>query len=494
MEVVLPMRALLQGGRNAAGRRIKMELQAGNDKPVRLASSALRPGLDNGHRGRNFLPFHDQGQQKGAMPTGGPPTRTAAGGLAAALLATLSACERAAPADTAIRTDSAGVAFITYPGLPPTDASRITIAPEPDLVLGGKDAPAGPDHEFFMITGVSRLRDGTVVVANGSSRELRFYGQDGRHVRSMGGEGGGPGEFQSLNGLWRMAGDTVAAWDNSARRLQFFDTDGTLVRAASMGQAQFADFLSPVPQAILEDGRVAAFLSGPWSSTGDASQRQPLLVALQRTDGEGWDSIGVVHGAESIVSPYGEGQLAAVLHTFGSYAVVAGAGATTAVADAARFRVELFDPDGHLVSVISAAVPEVATSPEVLEAHIDLMIATWPGGMPDPDFPEAIRTGMRTRPYAPVLPAIRAVFVDGDERIWVERFDVPGAGPSRWEVFARDGSWLGRVEMPEGFARAVSARFAPGFSIGSGHLTGVWMDPDTGVETVRVYRIIESDS
>lgn len=96
---------------------------------------------------------------------------------------------------------------------------------------------------------------------------------------------------------------------------------------------------------------------------------------------------------------------------------------------------------------------------------------------------------------APFLPEIRDVFVDPDERIWVERFDVPGAGPSRWQVFAGDGTWVGRVEMPEGLARGTSdGRGAPGFSVTSGRLAGVWRDPDTDVETVRVYRVMELDT
>lgn len=430
-----------------------------------------------------------------ATPTRGPRVRTGSAVLAPALLAfVFVACETAAPSDSAIRTDSAGVVLVDHSRLPTIEASRIAIAAEPALVLGGGSALAGPDHEFFRIAGVSRLADGTVVVANGSSHELRFYGVDGRHLRSVGREGSGPGEFQNLAGLWNMAGDTVVVWDDRARRIQYFSPEGALVHAASMTEGPFPGFLPPVPPAVLGDGRVAAFLSAQRSPTRGLPERQPLLVALHRIDGEGWDSVGVVQGTESIISPYGDGQLAAVRHTFGAYAVMAGAGATVAVADAARFRVELFDPDGRLVSVISAAVPQVATTADVLEAHIELMVELWPGGLPHPDFAEAIRTGMRTRPFAPFLPAIRAVLVDGDERIWVERFDVPGSGPSRWEVFARNGAWLGRVEMPEGFARGVSVGFAPGFWIASGHLTGVWTDPDTGVETVRVYRVIESES
>lgn len=420
--------------------------------------------------------------------------RTAPAALAAALLAfAAGACEPAPNAsDTAIRTDSAGVALVEHPRLPPNEASRIAIAAEPDLVLGGAGALAGPDHEFFRIAGVARLDDGTLVVANSGSFELRYYGEDGRLLRSVGGEGDGPGEFRSLAGPWITAGDTVVVWDMRARRFQLFGPDGAFVRAASMAQAPFAGFLTPQPRTVLGNGRVAAFLSSPPTPTDGVPQRQPLLVALHRIGEERWDSLRVVPGAEQIIEPLGDG-LAMTAHTFGAYAVAAGAGATAAVADAARFRVELFDPEGRPVSILSASVPEVPVTADVLEAYIDSSLALWPPGMSD-QARESFRTRVRNDPHAPVLPQIRAVFVDGDERLWVERFDVPGPGPSRWEVFARDGTWVGRVEMPEGFARGTAAVSAPGFTIASGRLAGVWTDPDTGVETVRVYRVIEPGS
>jgi hypothetical protein len=185
------------------------------------------------------------------------------------------------------------------------------------------------------------------------------------------------------------------------------------------------------------------------------------------------------------------GRVSSFTYTFPAYVVAAGAGATLAVADVARFRVELFDPDGRLVSILSASVPEVPVTPDVLEAQVGVQLEYVDGGVTD-EYADRIRRAFAAS-HAPFLPAIRTVFVDTDERIWVERFDVPGSG-SRWEVFARDGTWIGRVEMPEGLARERHAQLSPGFSIRSGRLAGVWRDSDTGVETVRVYRVIERDS
>jgi hypothetical protein len=96
---------------------------------------------------------------------------------------------------------------------------------------------------------------------------------------------------------------------------------------------------------------------------------------------------------------------------------------------------------------------------------------------------------MRSAPLASVLPKIRAVLVDDEDRIWVERFDEPGSHTSRWEVFERDGTWIGRIGMPDGFARGSAGTGGPVFFGASEQVGGVWLNPDTGVETVRVYRI-----
>lgn len=402
-------------------------------------------------------------------------------------------CESASPSDSAIRTDSAGIMLVEYPRLPPIEESRIALAAEPDLVLGEGGAFEGPDYEFFQIGGVSQLHDGTLVVADNGSLALRFYGADGRFLRSVGRDGDGPGEFRRLNNLWLMAGDTAVVWDNRSRRLQHFRPDGAFVRAASITTAPFAaEFLGlpPQPQAVLDDGRLAVFLQSrsPGAGSHGVPERQPVLVALHRIDAGEWDSVRVASGWEQVFGP----GLESYSYAFGAYTMAAGAGATMAVADAARFRVELFNPNGRLVSTLSASVPEVPVTPDVIEAQIERDV-DWFGVVPA-DFSARRRRAYSAR-HAPFLPAMRAIFVDADERIWAERYDVPARGPSRWEVFTRDGTWMGRVEMPEGFARGRSDyRSAPGFSVRSGRLAGVWRDPDSGVETVRVYRVLEPDA
>ena len=432
--------------------------------------------------------------------------RTATALLAAAILAFAAACGPGSPPDTAIRNDSAGVTLVEYPSLPPIEESRIALAAEPDLVLGDGRAFEGPDYDFFQIAGVSQLGDGTLIVANQGSRELRFFGADGQFLRSAGGDGDGPGEFRRVQGPWIIESDTIVVFDMSLRRFQLFSPDGAFVRVTPMTGASFTGFL-PQPRGlgvvgngILGNGRAVMFLDpdlppGPTNGV----QRLPNLLALHRLGDGGWDSVRVVAGIERIVEVRGE-SLTLPGYKFNAYPVAAGAGATAAVADAARFRVELYGPDGRLVSILSASVPTIPVTSDVIEGAVEHWLANAMDVVPEPGparaaYAERIRDEFLAR-HAPVLPAIRDLFVDADERIWVERYDVPARGPSRWEVFERDGTWISRVEMPEGFTRGRRAMFpwAPYFSVASGRLAGVWTDPDTGLETVRVYRLIEPDS
>jgi hypothetical protein len=385
--------------------------------------------------------------------------------------------------------------LVEYPALPPIEQSRISIAAEPDLVLGDGIAFEGPDHDFFQITGVSQLRDGRLVVGYAGSHQLRLYGADGEFLRSAGRQGDGPGEFRDLWHHQVLAGDTVVVWDRSARRLQYFGPEGDFVRSTPTYAAPSAEFAgSSELQAVLEDGRLLVFISSTREPTMDVPERQPLLVALHRAEEGEWDSIRVVPGPTMLISPVpGENWTSSRGYSFGGYPVASGAGATLAVADNAHFRVELYGPDGRLVSVLSASVPEIPVTSDVLEKEIDRMVAHAPSGADPAAYRQRMNESVPAN-HAPVLPAIRAVFVDADERIWVERYDIPASGPSRWEVFARDGTWIGRVEMPEGFARGRRASWAPGFSVAGGRLAGVWTDPATGLETVRVYRVIETGS
>lgn len=113
-----------------------------------------------------------------------------------------------------VQRDSAGVRIIE--ALRPVwgDSSLWSIDPDPivDLTLSG----TGTSHEFFRVRDVKQRPDGTVVVADRGSQEVRLYSSQGEFLGSAGGVGDGPGEFRNL---WKVepSAERILALDQRGR-------------------------------------------------------------------------------------------------------------------------------------------------------------------------------------------------------------------------------------------------------------------------------------
>ncbi len=92
--------------------------------------------------------------------------------------------------DTAIVRDSGGVRIVEN-ATPANELAVWTLAGQPGLQLGTVEGNSA--EQFFRVSGAVRLSDGRIAVANAGSQELRLFTPGGRHLRSVGGPGGGPG-------------------------------------------------------------------------------------------------------------------------------------------------------------------------------------------------------------------------------------------------------------------------------------------------------------
>lgn len=89
---------------------------------------------------------------------------------------------------------------------------------------------------FHNVVGAAKLSDGRIVVADGGSREIRFFNEDGRHLKTIGRTGEGPGEFQDLSILTRCPGDSLLAYDILADRVTTFSSSGELAGHRPVGE------------------------------------------------------------------------------------------------------------------------------------------------------------------------------------------------------------------------------------------------------------------
>lgn len=122
-------------------------------------------------------------------------------------------------------TDSAGITLVSISGAPETLPLWV-ISDEPILEVKGEDPP------FLSSIGeVELLEDGSVVVEDNQSDELRIFDADGESFRTIGGPGEGPGEFRNLTELSLTPGDTIVAFDRRNYRISIFSPAGEFLRS-----------------------------------------------------------------------------------------------------------------------------------------------------------------------------------------------------------------------------------------------------------------------
>ena len=155
-----------------------------------------------------------------------------------AALAGLAACSGGAETRHAIQvseSDSARVTIVTISGKV-SDLPLWRLAELPELAISGAAAPY-----LSSIGEVAFLSDGTVLVEDNQTDELRLFDAAGSVKRLIGGAGKGPGEFQNLTALTVTPGDTAYAYDRRLYRVSVFDPDGELVRSFPVSREDGGD-------------------------------------------------------------------------------------------------------------------------------------------------------------------------------------------------------------------------------------------------------------
>ena len=110
----------------------------------------------------------------------------------------------------------------------PSDVEQWSLSEVPFLEIGVVEGDAA--YQLHEAVSSVRLPDGSLAVVNRGSQEVRFYSPDGRHIRSVGGEGSGPGEFRRPSRIWRWGVDSLRVWDGGLRRFSFMDMQGAVAR------------------------------------------------------------------------------------------------------------------------------------------------------------------------------------------------------------------------------------------------------------------------
>jgi len=397
------------------------------------------------------------------------------------------------PADF-LEWDSACIMIAQTPG----EVARVPlpwrVSSDPELEIGTDTSP--PEGQFFQIGRVGQLPDGRMLIADGSSRELRIFDPAGAFLTAIRGTGEGPGRFTRAPALVHVPGfDSIVAYESGEQRFSAFSVDGDHLHTSASLE---------LPTTTVDT---------PW---GELS-----LTRITRVVGLLGDQILTLHevaGAFALPSiPGEEGWQPPTPVEFRLIDPATGASRTVGVFEGERwFETETYQAEGvNSVEAWRLRVPfDPAPAAAVGPDRFYLTLGD------KPEFREydsagrlrrKVRVDEERRPvtdqdrtayrehavrsalnpaqaemmdhwYRPVempdwMPVFRELVVDDLGWIWAKEYEFSQSIPAVWLVFDPEGRGRGVVELPGGLDV---------HQIGEDFILGVWTD-DLGVESVRRY-------
>lgn len=368
--------------------------------------------------------------------------------------------------------DSAGVRIVRYAAMarPP---ALWTVESRPTLLLGADTQR--PAEEFSRIVGVVRLADGTIVVANGGSNELRYFTAQGAYLGKAGRTGEGPGEFRQLH-LLRRIGDTLVAADARGSAARFSPRRvllGTIPRPSLPGS-------NPYLLGMLPTGSGVYMVTLPFDQ-----QAQSGVVAVEAALYRVAPSGGVTPVIDRItVDRLLGSEFGARTLVFSPRRFFPMSSSRLCTGHSATFSIRCDGFNGERPLRIDWDKPPRPVTPAITAEFIK--------GLSRPvTSEESGRRGPEIKPlFADALPHFVGIRQTPDGELWVQDFSMDHAllgarrgvapnSPTGWTVFSADGLMLASVQLP--------ARFVP-FEFGRDYVLGVLRDEDD-VELVAQFRL-----
>jgi len=336
--------------------------------------------------------------------------------------------------------DSADVRIIAHGSSPFFD----TVPRQPVLSIGRE---GDSDYEFFGIRQISPLGSGNVVVANGGTSELIFYGSDGSFLRRVGQRGEGPSEFGFLTTVYTRTEDTLAVMDPRRRRLVVFDSAGVFVR----GEPFAADLTTAPPDGIcVVPGLLGVLADGARLTRGWGCMQfigsdglRPTLMTLELVRGENRDMLGRYSsntvwergGVEPGRDSYALIPLGAVM----SWAVGSD---RVYLSQGVRYEVSVYDGSGSLITILREDHTPSAVTSSVRSAYLEARL----------EVGDTIGSDV---PFPAEMGAYQRLVLSHEGELWAQWASRPSESMMRWTIWSSDGMVLRHIVLPDVRVEAV---------------------------------------
>ncbi|MXY08158.1 MAG: hypothetical protein F4058_04425 [Rhodothermaceae bacterium] len=358
--------------------------------------------------------------------------------LVGALALLLGACSQQAPPETeSIDIDSSSALIVT--STPASSEATCTLSEESVLVIGDNEED---DNQWFSsIRGMARLSDGSVVVVERWPAEIRIFDASGRHLRSMGERGKGPGEFTNPFILWVTAGDTLWVGDYPPWSYTIFTAQGQFVRRIMLEPLYLNSLAAG---GVLESGYTVNAIT---TSMRDPDFGVPDTLIAEIHDREG----KLVRNLARIPHrTYGQVSEASdvfwVSKLFDAGAEVDALGSTIVLSHGSKPEVHVLDNEFNLRMIIRWSEPNREVTRADIRAYREVYREQSDPSRWDQDDDAMISP---ERPVADVFPAISSVRIGRDGRIWIRQYDRPREDRGCL-AFGADGKFLCHMAQPPG--------------------------------------------
>jgi hypothetical protein len=353
------------------------------------------------------------------------PPRTRYGAAVLGLL--MAACTGSGPSSAVQRADSAGVEIVTYAG----DDIPLPWSFTAAFAIGGEDT----EESFYAVdpTTVGVDDRGRLYVLDRDAYRVLVYDAQGRYLRSMGGEGGGPGEMRFPLAIMVSADGTVGVFDIAKRGFVRFGPDGTILD---------------------EERLVAGYGGGLARRVG-----QSLVLSADELDsdrGIHTDELIAIMGSDTATIVHIEQPAGGVVDLASCGMRIMGMGPvfrpglrwtplqkSVAVTAVAGYDITVYR-ERTPVRMLRRTIAPLEATPEIAAAHVgDGMKVQTTGGVRTCDAREVVEQ----RGVEEVIPVIDDLAEGPDGTLWVRRAHALD-GPRPIDVFGGDGSYLGT--LPDG--------------------------------------------
>lgn len=295
---------------------------------------------------------------------------------------------------------------------PPPGSPRSLILTE-DLCIGeGEDE----DFIFSAIRTIEVDDEENIYVADTKEVCVKVFDKSGKHIRTFGKKGQGPGEIQFPTRLHLFAGKEIMIYDSSNNRLSYYSLDGRCLREISAGKHRFARAIPDSKGNII--GQVAIFGDRfAYEIKKFDPELNPIVeiatIELER-----------ISNVLNMVSPVISVRLMKNDHI--------------AWGNSPKYEIFIVNPEGKTVrKIIKDYAPVKITEEDKEEMKKD--------AFGDRGIPPGYKLKF-SKNYHPFY-----YFICGDEdRIYVQTYEKDKKGDIYFDVFDAEGRYIVRFSLPEG--------------------------------------------